>query len=244
MHLIVVFRSVKNAAVISPVKVFFILVNVLGTNGPSMLNSPISYVTTDSVFTKDECNEIINKAKTTGYKTDGMLGGTIKTGEVKDKHLHVDESIRKTNIYFFSDTDIYNKIMPHIGHINREVKWNFSLQHFEALQLGEYANGGHYDWHVDENPYPYDSNVPPQLIGKVRKISFSILLNDSSEFTGGEFEIEDQLPGIVPRSNFITGLKNAGDMIVFPSFVPHKIHPVTLGTRYSLVGWICGEPWR
>ena len=35
-----------------------------------------------------------------------------------------------------------------------------------------------------------------------------------------------------------------GGAIVFPSFFHHRVKPVTKGTRYSLVGWVCGQPWK
>jgi PKHD-type hydroxylase len=35
-----------------------------------------------------------------------------------------------------------------------------------------------------------------------------------------------------------------GSIIVFPSFVWHRVKPVTSGTRYSLVVWHLGRPFR
>ena len=32
-----------------------------------------------------------------------------------------------------------------------------------------------------------------------------------------------------------------GDMIVFPSFLAHKVEPVTSGIRWVLVGFISGD---
>ena len=32
-----------------------------------------------------------------------------------------------------------------------------------------------------------------------------------------------------------------GKMILFPSFILHKVTPVTKGERYMLVGWLRGE---
>lgn len=34
-----------------------------------------------------------------------------------------------------------------------------------------------------------------------------------------------------------------GTVIVFPSFVWHKINPIKKGVRYSLVSWIIGYPF-
>ena len=59
----------------------------------------------------------------------------------------------------------------------------------------------------------------------------SIILND--DFEGGDFEIygeESELP--------------KGSVIVFPSFIEHRVAPVIKGTRYSLVAWFVGPPFK
>ena len=35
-----------------------------------------------------------------------------------------------------------------------------------------------------------------------------------------------------------------GSIIIFPSFVWHRVKPVTKGTRYSLVMWNLGKPFK
>jgi PKHD-type hydroxylase len=40
--------------------------------------------------------------------------------------------------------------------------------------------------------------------------------------------------GIIPR----------GSIVVFPSFIWHRVKPVTEGIRYSLVIWNLGQPYR
>ena len=35
-----------------------------------------------------------------------------------------------------------------------------------------------------------------------------------------------------------------GDLVVFPSFIDHKVAPVTKGTRYSVVVWYGGPPFK
>ena len=35
-----------------------------------------------------------------------------------------------------------------------------------------------------------------------------------------------------------------GTIIVFPSYLVHRVKPVVKGTRYSLVVWFCGEPFK
>ena len=35
-----------------------------------------------------------------------------------------------------------------------------------------------------------------------------------------------------------------GSIVVFPSFIWHRVKPITKGTRYSLVMWNCGYPFK
>ena len=45
---------------------------------------------------------------------------------------------------------------------------------------------------------------------------------------------------------FLTGteIKSQGSLVIFPSFVKHRVKPVTKGTRYSLVIWNLGQPYK
>jgi PKHD-type hydroxylase len=71
----------------------------------------------------------------------------------------------------------------------------------------------------------------------IRKISVVILLSDPEEYDGGEFEIclngnLDSIESMKPK---------AGDVIFFASWMPHRVAPVTRGTRKSLVAWVMGK---
>jgi PKHD-type hydroxylase len=96
----------------------------------------------------------------------------------------------------------------------------------EGLQVATYTNGGHYGWHLD--------------IGKgsmsTRKLSVSVQLTDAHEYQGGDLEFLCLENPNVPKS--------IGAAIIFPSFLPHRVTPVTSGTRKSLVAWIHGPSFR
>ena len=64
-----------------------------------------------------------------------------------------------------------------------------------------------------------------------RKLSFSLMLNDG--YVGGNFELL-QPPG--PTTE-------VGKLLVFPSYLAHKITPVTQGVRYVIFGWVYGPPY-
>lgn len=112
---------------------------------------------------------------------------------------------------------------------NQQAGWNYILSGQEDTQLLRYksTDEGFYDWHMDAAP-PKD--------GIQRKLSCVILLNSSSEFEGGELQIkgvEDQLL-----------LEKTGSIVVFPSFMEHKVFPVTKGVRYTAVTWALGPAFK
>lgn len=108
-----------------------------------------------------------------------------------------------------------------------ERYWHFDLEPLaESLQYTVYEPGDYFGWHTDAGP-----GVPP------RKLSISVQLTEPSEYDGGELQVQmtDQLIAM-PRQ--------AGQAIVFPSFVRHRVTPVTRGVRRALVAWIGGPPFR
>ena len=117
----------------------------------------------------------------------------------------------------------------YIDTANQSAGWNFDLLTQEQTQIGRYKSSdeGHYDWHMDSQP-PID--------GRQRKLSISILLSDPSEFEGGELQFKGMEDGKI--------LTKQGSIVVFPSFIEHKVTPVTKGVRYSAVTWASGPSFR
>jgi PKHD-type hydroxylase len=110
--------------------------------------------------------------------------------------------------------------------------FNFDVNLIHEIQYTQYhaTENGKYDWHIDTfwaNPTTYD-----------RKISVVIQLSDPSEYEGGEFQFDPQYPQLPEEA------KAKGSVIVFPSFLSHRVTPVTSGTRKSLVTWCEGPKFR
>ena len=107
------------------------------------------------------------------------------------------------------------------------------------MQYSFYNEGDYYDWHSDQHGVRYTD-------GMIRKLSFAIVLNE--DYEGGEFEVATlsgakELPKInVLNLNKKDGLSK-GSMVVFPSYIWHRVTPVTKGVRKSLVGWVVGKPF-
>ena len=123
---------------------------------------------------------------------------------------------------------LYDRMQAVIRKVNQQV-YQFDLQGFnEAFQYTVYhsTEGGHYDWHIDWGP-----NVVQ------RKLSASLQLTDPSHYEGcnlqfhGARQIE-----VAPRER--------GALIVFPSFIQHRVTPCTKGTRKAIVVWTTGPQFK
>ena len=78
------------------------------------------------------------------------------------------------------------------------------------------------------------------LLGTVRKLSVSAILNDGYE--GGDmlFRFLDDKSNLAE----VAIKPTKGDIVIFPSYLDHKVAPVTKGIRYSVVAWFGGPPFK
>jgi len=187
-----------------------------------------SYIveTTKPIFTPEQCKMIIAAGRAeprndaqVGNKQ-GIRGGVLDT-ETRTSHISWIPFSKMDGMY----KDL-NKIMKttngnHFGFDGMTIN--------EMAQYTEYPEGGFYEWHVD-------NDVNMQHEPPVRKISMTLLLNDPSEFEGGDLEL-------LENKNKATRLKQ-GHAIIFASFLRHRVNPVTKGMRQSLVCWFGGKPFR
>ena len=86
-----------------------------------------------------------------------------------------------------------------------------------------------------DNPYMWD---------KVRKLSMTVNLTDPKNYAGGNLKFDLGAHAGKKRFKVCEEIRPQGSVIIFPSFTYHCVTPVTRGTRYSLVLWSLGKPWR
>jgi PKHD-type hydroxylase len=134
---------------------------------------------------------------------------------------------RDSTIALFPDREphawLVERVANIVGQVNRQ-SWQFAIEGLEPMQFGAYGAGQYYDWHMDLGSEPALAR---------RKISMSLLLNDPSEYDGGDLDL--QIGG-----DSFTATRRKGVATIFPSFLLHRVRPVTRGVRYSLVAWIVG----
>jgi PKHD-type hydroxylase len=151
----------------------------------------------------------------------------------------VDKSIRIANLKFYYPDEqtywIFEKL-NYIIQLNNEQFWNFDLNGYASFQYTEYeaSQGGKYDFHADIDYSQREGAVDPQT----RKLSLSLILSEPGvDFEGGEFQI------LLDREP-ITCAQAKGSVLLFPSWVIHRVTPVTRGVRKSIVVWVTGPKFR
>ena len=80
--------------------------------------------------------------------------------------------------------------------------------------------------------------------GKVRKLSMTLNLTTPDQYKGGNLKFDFGPHMGSRRFKTCQEIRPQGSMIVFPSFLHHQVTPVTSGTRYSLVIWSLGKPFK
>ncbi len=184
-----------------------------------------------TLFSAEECDKICEifskREKTKGVVSNG-----------KDSF---EDNERRSNVIFSSKDNelawVFDKINNVTSYINA-TEFNFDLNGYDSVQYTEYNSSyeGKYDWHMDT----LISNSLPsvnELYYEPRKLSLTIALNSSLEFSGGEFQLQTKNePSTIPLEK--------GEVIFFPSFLLHRVTTVTEGIRKSLVVWVTGPKFK
>jgi PKHD-type hydroxylase len=181
-------------------------------------------------FCQSTCKQIISLASLLP-EHEAIVGNT-------DVDSKTDTQVRRSKIRWLDGRmpdfkDLYLDMVDMFMEANRRA-FGVELWHLHEMQFTKYdaADQGFYNWH---NDVLWDS---PNCAH--RKLSMVIQLSDPSEYEDGNLEIHPLHSG----SPDPTILRKQGNVIIFPSFLMHRVTPVTKGTRYSLVAWIEGPKWR
>jgi PKHD-type hydroxylase len=145
--------------------------------------------------------------------------GKIQLGEM-------DTSLRKSRVAQIPSTEetrwIYERLMQVVAAVNRQA-WKFEIESMQPIQYGEYGESEYYNWHMD---------LGELAITQRRKISITVQLDDPSVYDGGDLEF---WTGGTQKAS-----RARGGVVVFPSYLLHRVSPVTRGLRRSLAAWTLG----
>lgn len=196
---------------------------------PRICNA-ITPVVDEQFLSYNEIQKISNLLQNIPYERGSVM--------LKNEISTFDETeMRRSNVKWIPHTTewswLYYIIRDKVDIINKST-WNFDLTSIiENIQYTEYRGDekGHYDWHID---------IGNDIITNCRKLSISILLSSPDEYEGGELLVNDG--GSIGDS--YAPPKKLGSAAIFPSYLLHKVNPITKGTRRSLVLWMGGSTFK
>lgn len=185
------------------------------------LNHP--FVTWDDAFSEEELEQIKAYA----------LKQPITDATVNDGSVEPPPDVRKSKVAWIANNNEVPWLYDRLAWVARKLNaqfFEFDLYGFmEDMQFTIYSEdtNGHYTWHIDSST----TSVAP------RKLSMVLQLSDPSEYEGGELEVLNAPEPIAVD-------RKKGRIAAFPSWALHRVTPVTKGTRYTLVVWICGPAFK
>lgn len=145
-----------------------------------------------------------------------------------------DHNLRRADLVWLDDVEgtawVMDRMIDLVRMANREV-FDFDITDFaESAQVARYGaeREGHFGWHSD---------VGEGRLAERRKLTIVVQLSEADGYAGGDLEV-------MPGSNTIAADRTRGAATLFPSFVLHRVTPVTVGERHSLTVWCHGAPFR
>jgi PKHD-type hydroxylase len=199
-------------------------------------------------------------------RRNGATSRDVKTTQDLLNEGVKDTYIRDSKITWFNDEWLFELLKPYVYTANKDAGWNWNIDFHENMQFTTYDSGGFYGWHTDGgsdhiskyrrlikgvSPVQLDEKGNPPhnwvtdqgMVGKIRKISITVNLTDETTYEGGDLMLD--LGDHSMRGKYkVEEAREQGTIIIFPSFLYHCISPITSGTRYSLVMWSLGDPWK
>tara|TARA_Y100001972_G_scaffold1023_1_gene1151 strand:+ start:469 stop:1143 length:675 start_codon:yes stop_codon:yes gene_type:complete len=213
----------------------------------------------DNVLSQEKVDHIMAKGLAAQEQVATHQLGNLERSE--------DDEIRASRIAWLNDESVYDCIWPFVNSANEQAGWRLDIRECEMIQFTKYGKEQHYHWHIDgqcdhhaskvfarHKDYEKKGQVMPitetsnlRHIGLCRKISVTINLSDPLDYDGGDLWLTKH-----PQDSRINELetftnpsfRDKGAVVVFPSWVRHRVTPVTRGTRYSAVCWFNGPPLR
>ena len=181
-----------------------------------------AHISLSDALSPAECDALIGLVSAHHLKDAGLVRGTTA------------HDIRRAEIAWLDDIPeaawVMDRMITLVARANRDG-FNYDLTDFgESAQVARYGaeRQGHFDWHSDIGAGNWAAK---------RKLTIVVQLSDPADYVGGTLELR-------PDSNVVQAPRARGTATVFPSFVLHRVTPVTEGTRWSLTLWSHGPAFR
>ncbi|WP_323763599.1 2OG-Fe(II) oxygenase [Marinovum sp.] len=173
-------------------------------------------------FSPAECHDIVTLAAASEAR-DARLVGQLR-----------DHNLRRADLVWLDGVAgadwVMDRVIDLVRGANRDV-FGFDLQDFsESAQVARYGaeREGHFDWHADIGDGPLAAR---------RKLTMVVQLAGGAAYDGGALEV-------MRSANVVVANRACGTATLFPSFLLHRVTPVTRGARQSLTIWAHGPAFR
>lgn len=184
-----------------------------------------TYAFHDSILTAEDCDRAEREFFNSAVFEKGLVGSShgLRSG--------YDPETRESDIAWLEYTPanswLFHKLAEGVKGINEDF-FGFDLFGMdEGIQCTQYGPGQHFKWHMDGACAGHPN----------RKLSMVAILSDRSAYDGGELQL---WYGTEP----ITLEAKRGRIYFFPSYILHRVLPVTRGIRRTLVAWTSGPTFR
>jgi PKHD-type hydroxylase len=161
-----------------------------------------------------------------------LINSKVLEGETSN----VDRKIRNSRNSWIPATHwIGGLLMHYVERVNEEnFLYDISSIENKKIQYSEYTKDNFYTWHKDQ-----DIDTIELSDKEVRKLSFTLQLSSSDDYTGGDVQFYSH-----DRNSSFMAPRNRGALIIFDSRTVHRVRKIKSGVRKSLVGWIVGPRWK
>ena len=172
-------------------------------------------------FSAAECDRIVAAVRAAEASDAGLVRGAR------------DHNLRRADLVWVDDLDGMGWVADRLVDVVREANRGFGFDldaMAESPQVARYGaeRQGHFGWHSDIGEGP---------VAARRKLTLVVQLSEAAAYEGGALEL-------MPGAGVLTAEKARGWATAFPSFVIHRVTPVTRGERHSLTIWAHGPAFR
>lgn len=187
-----------------------------------MVSPMITVHSVPQAFSAEDCDRIVGYTQQVAASDARLVGNTQN------------HDLRRADLVWLDDVPqaawVMDRIIDVVREANREV-YGFDLNDFsESAQVARYGaeREGHFSWHSD---------VGDGRLAARRKLTMVVQLSDPAEYEGGVLEVW-------PSSQVVSAPLERGTATLFPSYLLHRVTPVTRGARHSLTIWAHGPQFR
>jgi len=171
------------------------------------------WYTLKELYSNEECDALLE------------ISQNSQSDRLKDRGA-AEKNVSTTVVEMHNYGHLLDKLFEMVQSVNRNY-YGFDL--FPERPLGMNVNT--YSDFTNEYPYHRDCNAP----GTSSDSKLTAIMNISNEpYEGGDFFM------FFGHDNFIPELHQRGTLLVFPSYLYHKVTPVTSGKRITLSTWLQG----